>query len=99
MHDWKIIGGTCFWKLVEIFDASGSKQFCVVWFQGTSIIDDIINETCAARFALKTNDKQEAIDYINKKTEEELDEQTWEYQTELKQQRVFKYYSNVPTEK
>lgn len=68
MYDWEIIGGNFLWELVEVFDGSTPQKFCVVWHAGKDEIDNIINETSPIIFAFKTDNKQEAINFINEQT-------------------------------
>lgn len=78
LYDWKIIGGNSLWRLVEVFDESTDGRYCVVWHAGEDFIDEIIDKSCAVIFALQTDDKQAAINYINEETEKyEVTKNRW----------------------
>lgn len=68
MYDYKIIGGSDLYKLVEVFDESTDGRFCVVWYAGSDMIDEIINGSFSVIFAFQSDDKKEAIKFINDET-------------------------------
>lgn len=67
MYDYKNIGGSDLYELIEVFDESTDGRFCVVWHAGADMIDDLINGLYGG-FAFQTDDRKEAIKYINDET-------------------------------